>query len=134
MRLLDRYRGLFIPALILAASAAGCEVGPDYHAPRADVPSDFAVTTRPTTNPTSVTDAQHSAQVDWWTKFNDDELNSLVARSLTANHELKIAAARVQEARAIERVAQSELYPTIDISAFFVKTRGSAAGYGFPYG
>ena len=26
------------------------------------------------------------------------------------------------------------LYPTVDIAAGFAKTRGSAAGFGFPYG
>ena len=134
MRLPDRYRGLYILPIFFAICAAGCEVGPKYHAPKTDVPSKFTITTQPTTSPTSVADSEHSAWIDWWTKFNDDELNSLVCRSLSANHELKIAAARVQEARAVERVAQSELYPTVDITAFFFKTRGSAAGYGFPYG
>jgi len=134
MTLVYRCRGFFILALILVAGLAGCEVGPKYNALKADVPSRFAITTRPTTNPTSVADAEHAAWIDWWTKFDDNELNSLISRSLTANHELKIAAARVQEARAAERVAQSELYPTIDVSAILVGTRGSAAGYGFPYG
>ena len=45
-----------------------------------------------------------------------------------------MATARVQEARAIERVAKSNLYPTIDITAGFAQTHGSAAGFGFPYG
>jgi NodT family efflux transporter outer membrane factor (OMF) lipoprotein len=134
MTLPHRCRDFFTVALSLVAGAAGCEVGPNYNAPKADVPSTFAITNRPTTNPTSVANAEQPAWVDWWTKFDDQELDSLVCRSLSANHELKIAAARVQEARAVERVAQSELYPTIDISAAFVRTRGSSAGYGFPYG
>jgi len=133
MKLLNRIRTFFFLALALML-ITGCEVGPKYHAPGADVPTQFAATTRPTTNPSSVADSQHAAWVEWWTKFDDRELDSLISRSVTANHELKIAAARVQEARAVERMAQSELYPTIDISAAFVKTRGSAAGYGFPYG
>jgi outer membrane protein, multidrug efflux system len=133
MKHVSRIRSFFLLALALILST-GCEVGPKYHAPSTDVPTQFAATTRPTTNPSSTADTQHAAWIDWWTKFDDNELNSLISRSLTANHELKIVAARVQEARAVERVAQSELYPTIDVSAFFVKTRGSAAGYGFPYG
>ena len=72
--------------------------------------------------------------VDWWTKFNDPELNSLVARALVSNHELAAARYRVVEARADERVATSALFPTVDIGGGSFKSRGSAAGFGSPYG
>lgn len=124
---------LCIFAMAFVVGAAGCEVGPKYDPPKTDLPAGFA-TTQPTTKPSSVPDIEHAAWIDWWAKFNDQELDSLISRSVAANHELKIAVARVQEVRAAERVAQSRLYPTIDISAAFVKTRGSAAGYGFPWG
>jgi multidrug efflux system outer membrane protein len=133
MRTSGRNHRLCILALALGASVAGCEVGPKYHPPKPDLPVGFA-TTQPATQPSSVPDTQHTAWIDWWTKFNDQELDSLISRSLAANHELKIATARVQEVRAIERVAESRLYPTIDLSAAFVKNRGSAAGFGFPWG
>lgn len=133
MRTSYRCCGLCVLALALVVIAAGCEVGPKYHAPKPDLPASFAAT-RPTTGPSSVADAGHAAWVDWWTKFNDEELDSLISRSLEANHELKIAAARVQEVRAVERVAESRLYPTIDITAAFAKTHGSAAAFGFPWG
>src|SRR5258708_6185902 len=99
MKLFNRKRDRVILGLILALGASGCEVGPNYRHPEADVPAGFALTTRPTTNPVSVADAGQTAWVNWWTKFNDEKLNSLVSRSLAANHELKIAAARVREAR-----------------------------------
>ena len=133
MKLVNRIRSFFFFALVLFLST-GCEVGPKYHTPRTDIPAQFAATTRPTTNPSSVADTQHQAWVDWWTKFDDQELDSLISRSLAANHELKIAAARVLEARAVERVAQSELYPTIDLSAAFFQTHGPGAGFGVPWG
>ncbi|HVS26565.1 MAG TPA: TolC family protein [Burkholderiales bacterium] len=53
----------------------------------------------------------------WWKDFNDPLLDDLVTRALAANHDLKIAAARVREARAFETVAESVLYPTIDATA-----------------
>ncbi|MGH8471238.1 MAG: TolC family protein, partial [Gammaproteobacteria bacterium] len=49
----------------------------------------------------------------WWKKFQDPLLDELVLRALAANHDLKIAAARVREARALVTVAESVLYPTI---------------------
>jgi NodT family efflux transporter outer membrane factor (OMF) lipoprotein len=118
-------------------AAAGCKVGPNYHAPEVETPPSYRnATTQTTTSPTtqSAIDAEHTPWVDWWTNFDDAELNSLIRRALVANHELAIARARVQEARAIERIAKSALYPTVDLSAAFLKTRGSAQGFGFPYG
>ena len=133
MRYRHHNHNRFVLLLTIALGAAGCAVGPDYRLPTADVPGKFAVTTQPTTNPSSV-DAEQKPWIDWWTRFNDEKLNSLVYRSLAANHELKIAAARVREARAIERVAQSKLYPTIDLSAAFLQTHGDSAGFGAPWG
>jgi outer membrane protein, multidrug efflux system len=128
---------------IVAIAAAGCAVGPDYHPPQAQVPASFAVnearaTTEPagrsTSTQASVVDTEPAELIDWWTKFGDVELDSLATRAIAANHELRIAAARVQEARAVERVAKSEIYPTIDMNAGFAETQGSAAAFGFPYG
>lgn len=53
----------------------------------------------------------------WWQGFNDPLLNELIDRSLTANHDLKIAIARVREANAMVTVAESALYPSIDLFA-----------------
>jgi NodT family efflux transporter outer membrane factor (OMF) lipoprotein len=129
---------------LLAAGliVSGCKVGPNYHAPGTEMPKAYSeATSRPTTSPStmpattrSVADADQSTWVQWWTKFDDRQLDSLITRALAANHELAIARARVQEARAVERIAKSRLYPTLDISAGFLKTRGSEAGFGFPYG
>jgi multidrug efflux system outer membrane protein len=133
MRLPNRLRSFSFLALALVFTS-GCAVGPKYHRPNTEIPTRFTASTRPTTNPTSVADMQHTAWINWWTKFNDEELNSLVSRSLAANHELKIAAARVLEARAVERVAKAEQYPTIDLSAAFFQTHGPGAGFGVPWG
>src|SRR5216683_1606841 len=92
----------------------GCKVGPNYRAPRVETPGSFSNATAhaaggPSTSPTtkqSVVDAQSAPWIDWWTKFNDPQLDSLVARALKANHDLAIARARVQEARAMERIAK----------------------------
>ncbi|MGH8612513.1 MAG: efflux transporter outer membrane subunit [Gammaproteobacteria bacterium] len=50
----------------------------------------------------------------WWKKFQDPLLDELVLRALGANRDLKIAAARVREARSLVTVAQSVLFPTLD--------------------
>ncbi|MDP3331826.1 MAG: TolC family protein [Methylococcaceae bacterium] len=52
----------------------------------------------------------------WWQGFNDPLLNELIAKALAANHDLKIATARVREANAMVIVAEAALYPSLDFS------------------
>jgi outer membrane protein TolC len=52
----------------------------------------------------------------WWQGFNDPLLNELIDKALAANHDLKIAAARVREANAMVTVAEAALYPSLDFS------------------
>ncbi|TAN52172.1 MAG: TolC family protein, partial [Methylococcaceae bacterium] len=63
--------------------------------------------------------AQTAEAVDlktWWQGFNDPLLNELIDKALTANHDLKIATARVREANAMVTVAEAALYPSLDFS------------------
>jgi NodT family efflux transporter outer membrane factor (OMF) lipoprotein len=53
----------------------------------------------------------------WWKGFRDPSLNGLITRALAANHDLRIAKARVREAGAMATVAESALYPGIDLFA-----------------
>jgi NodT family efflux transporter outer membrane factor (OMF) lipoprotein len=63
--------------------------------------------------------AQTTEAVDlktWWQGFNDPLLNQLIDKALAANHDLKIATARVREANAMVTVAEAALYPSLDFS------------------
>ncbi len=53
----------------------------------------------------------------WWQAFQDPSLDKLISQALNANHDLKIAAARVREANAMVTVAESARYPTLDFFA-----------------
>jgi NodT family efflux transporter outer membrane factor (OMF) lipoprotein len=53
---------------------------------------------------------------NWWQGFQDPLLNQLISKALAANHDLKIAKARVREATAMLTVAESALYPSLDFS------------------
>jgi len=60
--------------------------------------------------------AQAADLKTWWQGFNDPLLNELIDKALAANHDLKIAAARVREANAMVTVAEAALYPSLDFS------------------
>jgi outer membrane protein, multidrug efflux system len=113
---------------------AGCKVGPDYHAPTPDAPPAFGETDAVGSGHYSHVSPGQPAWIDWWTEFGDAELDSLIIRAVKANHELRIAAARVQQARAEEKMAESRLYPSLSLGAGAFATHGSEAGFGVPYG
>src|SRR5438874_738015 len=78
--------------LVFLCLLAGCTVGPNYQRPNVPVPDHFGATTRPVT--------EHVDFARWWTTFNDPLLNSLIDRAAAGNLDLKIAQARIREARA----------------------------------
>jgi NodT family efflux transporter outer membrane factor (OMF) lipoprotein len=51
----------------------------------------------------------------WWKGFQDPQLNDLIAQALHNNHDLRIAKARVREAGTLVTIAESALYPSIDL-------------------
>jgi len=54
----------------------------------------------------------------WWRGFGDPILNDLIDHALVANHDLRLVKARVREAKAMVTVAESALYPSIDLFSF----------------
>ncbi|QFY44272.1 efflux transporter outer membrane subunit [Candidatus Methylospira mobilis] len=74
----------------------------------------------------SVKDWQHGQDAEaissqavlasWWRGFRDPVLDKLIAEAMTANQDLRIAKARVQEAQQIVTVTESALYPSVDFN------------------
>ena len=60
---------------------------------------------------------------DWWRLYGDPTLDGLIATATIANQDLQLAAARVDEARALARVAASYLAPTISVNPSVARTR-----------
>lgn len=82
-----------IGALALALLSACASVGPNYRAPE-----QAPVTLQGAADPVFATT---SPVASWWAQFDDPVLEQLVHQSLTANLDLRIALARVHEARAV---------------------------------
>jgi NodT family efflux transporter outer membrane factor (OMF) lipoprotein len=59
----------------------------------------------------------------WWERFGDPVLSDLVRRAARENRDVRIAAARVQAARAGEAISRSWLFPSIGIGASGVDQR-----------
>ena len=97
--------------------AAGCAVGPDYARPPVEEPSLFKSGGAGEPAPTVPT--------DWWRLYGDPDLDRLIASVHASNQTLRQAVARVDQARALARVAGSFLYPTISVDPSYSRTRYS---------
>lgn len=95
--------------LIAAMALAGCSVTPDYQPPHVEVDELYlyhhteGVSTKPVEQPY------------WWTRFNDPELNALVATVQQQNISLQVAQLRVQSARAYRTAVATARIPTISV-------------------
>ena len=105
---------LILSSLILD----GCAVGPNFHRPPASLPPQW---TAPATRGTAP--GIEPATDLWWKSFQDPELDSLIQRAVEANYDLKLATARVEEARGARGVAKSGYYPQINADASADRSR-----------
>ncbi|HTL57597.1 MAG TPA: efflux transporter outer membrane subunit [Candidatus Limnocylindrales bacterium] len=115
-----------VVALTLASSSARAgvlTVGPDYKSPTNSFPADYKAAELG-----SWKEGQPLDQVpkgNWWEVFNDSELIRLEGEAVAANQSLKIAVARLNQARATARVARSELLPSLSLNPSWVRQRFS---------
>ncbi len=94
--------------ITLAFTLPGCMVGPDYQAPDSSASIQISSIVYPGVR-FEQTDLSH-----WWDIFNDSVLSSLIRRGEQNNFDIKMALARVKEARAALGIEDSALYPTVD--------------------
>jgi outer membrane protein, multidrug efflux system len=113
-------------ALFVAATLAGCAVGPNYKKPETPVSQTFAAA-----EPAVYTPEQ--AQIQFWKQFGDGTLDRLVDDSLNANHDLRIAVGRLAEARAARHLSMYDLGPTVTARGGHTTQQLSQVQFGFPF-
>ena len=101
-----------LAATVLALLGA-CASAPPTSAPAVQTPAQFAQATATETQPVA----------EFWRAFSDAELDALIAQAMAANRDLRVAAARVIEAQAIERGSAGLGRPTLDVTAGADRTR-----------
>ncbi len=97
---------LVIPALL--ALAIGACASPDRHA---DSSLSFVV---PTSWSDSSVKTGNDTLMQWWTRFNDPLLNTLVTQSLSHNLNVKSAQSILRQAWALRDIAAAALLPALD--------------------
>src|SRR3954452_8890135 len=113
-------------SVALSVAVGGCMVGEDYKKPKSDAPAQFAEGHQgPRTQPAAVIDL-----TKWWKTLNDPDLESLINRAVETNFDIQTAEANVRAARAQLGVEQANLFPTVDASAGYTKSRASKNSFG----
>jgi multidrug efflux system outer membrane protein len=103
---------------------AGCAIGPNYKRPVIDSPAAFRSAIQITNSPYS--------DLTWWEVYRDDTLQGLIREALTNNYDLRIAMARVEQARALAMQARSQFVPSVTYNGTVSRGRNDVFGSGFP--
>ncbi|WP_415867974.1 efflux transporter outer membrane subunit [Burkholderia ubonensis] len=113
--------GLRAPVAFAAALAlAGCSLAPRYERPAAPVPSSYA----PVDGAPSAAQPSSPALLDdWRAYFTDPALQAWIDAALANNRDLRVAAGRVEEARALYGVQRADRLPSIDGNLGYERTR-----------
>ena len=116
-------RGIFLIAISLFAMAACSAVGPDYQRVDPPVPDRFG-----SIEP-GITEPDPLSSIDWWGFFEDPLLNRLIDKAVRNNHDVRVAAARVRQARAMRGVASARFYPEGEGTLSYQRYRTSENSY-----
>ena len=109
-----------ISIAVAALLLSGCQsIWPDYQRPKVAVPSAYDQQAN-----------QESSQLSntWWTLYQDQVLNDLVAKAVQNNSDIKLAVARIEEADAVLREVGAALFPQIDLNSAASRTRATTTG------
>ncbi|MEZ5285114.1 MAG: efflux transporter outer membrane subunit [Vicinamibacterales bacterium] len=104
----------------LAVSLSACAVRAPYQAPTVE-PAAYQQA------PDTVVDAPFDTR--WWAQFDDDTLDALMTQALEANHDVRIAVARVDQARAIFDDVELDRYPTVTTGAVAERRSQTIPGF-----
>lgn len=106
-------------SLVIALALAGCSFTPDYQRPAAPVPADWPVKVDAGNMAKDAAIRTGAVRPDgnWRAFFPDARLQSLIAAALEHNRDLRVAVARVEEARALAGIARADRFPTVDLGA-----------------
>jgi multidrug efflux system outer membrane protein len=111
-----------IAVLSVSVFLSGCAVGPHYKAPQ-PAPAQFHAADKNLL-------AQEPPDARWWNQFEDPVLDSLIERALAANNSIRIASARLAEARAVFDERKLDRLPTVTVEGSYQYSKQQIPGFG----
>jgi multidrug efflux system outer membrane protein len=107
---------LFLGILWLVSA---CKVGPNYKSPEVNTPEDYYFRNNFSAD---------SAELLWWTLYEDEYLLNLIETALSNNQNLLIAAQNIEQARAFLKIQKADLYPSLVGQGAYSKTNTTGLG------
>lgn len=104
---------------IIAGLLPGCKMGPDYQRPKTVSPPTWRGPHDP---------VESLANAEWYAFYSDPVLTNLISIAITKNKDIRIAAARVEQALSGYRSQRSSLFPSVDGSAGWTRARSGMTG------
>lgn len=93
----------------------GCSFAPQYAKPKVELPPE----------PLKAADDAAKINIEWWKNYQDENLNLLIKEALKNNDDLKLAVARLEEARARLGLSEANRYPLINANAAALRQKTS---------
>jgi multidrug efflux system outer membrane protein len=90
-----------------------CRVGPEYERPQYAVPEQHRGDASEVVAPDQLT----MGDLTWFEMFQDDALRELILIAVEENYDVRLAAERILEARALYEIASGAEQPTVDVAA-----------------
>jgi len=109
-------------ALFVALSLGGCKVGPNYKAPAMPAPPAYSDDGH-NGNWSVAAPADAANRGDWWTIYQDAELNDLEQRCAAANQNIAAALHAYEQAHDLVRENKASLYPTVSLGGSATRNR-----------
>lgn len=100
---------IHLAVILFISVLAGCMVGPKYQKPVVQTPDHF--------NYSDTTVQDSALNLEWWILFQDPQLESLIRTALAENRDVRLAAARIEEARAAVGYNRADMWPVIGYEA-----------------
>jgi NodT family efflux transporter outer membrane factor (OMF) lipoprotein len=115
-----------VPTLLALAALAGCTVGPDYKPAPAPVPTHF----KELKGWKIATPSDALDRGDWWAPYRDPKLALLLRQVEVSNQNVAVQAAAYEQARALIREAQADLFPTLTANYTGTRTHAGTGAAG----
>jgi multidrug efflux system outer membrane protein len=109
---LRNLRTKFLTGVAVSMLLTGCSLAPTYQRPELPVAAAWPESAKAAVHPTDA-----KAMPDWQIYFPDPRLQALIKAALENNRDLRIATARIAEARAQYGIAQANRIPNLNLNA-----------------
>ena len=106
--------------MTLPALGACVAVGPDYQTPSHLLPASWGGQKSAPAKPAQL--------AQWWKRFNDPVLDSLIEQAVQGNNDVALAKAKIRESRASYRQTGGVLYPTLEGSSSAKRSKAGDSG------